>query len=168
MDQNYDVFGSVFGVRNYANFRPIAPERGIPGDSSEELKQIFGTSEEYSFSPSWITWSEIKTIDWEEEAEKEDSRLWIYDKGKGDEYVLTEKAGYSHSMLAQKLSLTEETIAASWKHGQVWEIEGRRYEVVRMKRKQALTRGWELLFQLMEVLATSSGDEGVRLVVWFN
>ncbi|MFJ7244871.1 hypothetical protein ACIQWA_09495 [Kitasatospora sp. NPDC098652] len=28
--RNYDEFGRLFGVRNLAGFRPLAPDRGLP------------------------------------------------------------------------------------------------------------------------------------------
>src|SRR5579862_3951621 len=70
LERNYLMFGSLFGVRNLAGFRPVAPERGIPADASTEVKQEFTADQaEYpaqSHWPSWISWQEIKAIDWEE------------------------------------------------------------------------------------------------------
>ena len=41
VNRNYDIFGCLFGVRNYANFKPIAPDRGLPEDVSSLVKEIF-------------------------------------------------------------------------------------------------------------------------------
>src|SRR5450755_2279415 len=35
----YDSFACLFGVRNYAGFRPLAQDRGLPFDISPEVKQ---------------------------------------------------------------------------------------------------------------------------------
>jgi hypothetical protein len=32
--RNYDIFGCLFGVMNYASFVPIAQERGVPTNAS--------------------------------------------------------------------------------------------------------------------------------------
>ena len=65
--------------------------------------------------------------------------------------------------------MSEEELAANWNHGQVWERDGTRYQVVkRMTRKEPLSSGWQVLFQLMEVLAMKFGADGVRLVLWFD
>jgi hypothetical protein len=35
-------------------------------------------------------------------------------------------------------------------------------------RREALSDQWQLLFALMQTLARHYGDDGVRLVVWFD
>src|ERR1051326_2445570 len=71
LDRNYGAFSSLFGIRDRVGFRPIAPWRGLPADISDEARKDYekGTtdSKESSYrGESWITWSEIKNIDWEE------------------------------------------------------------------------------------------------------
>ena len=35
LERSYDLFGCLFGVRNYARFRPLFADRGLPpGESS--------------------------------------------------------------------------------------------------------------------------------------
>ena len=38
--RSYDAFGCLFGVRNYAGFRPLAPDRGLPEDTTEETRRL--------------------------------------------------------------------------------------------------------------------------------
>jgi hypothetical protein len=67
VERNYGMFGSLFGVRNDYRFRPIASDRGQPTDLSAELEEwgeIPGPP--YGWTPTWITWGEIRAIDWEE------------------------------------------------------------------------------------------------------
>jgi hypothetical protein len=52
--------------------------------------------------------------------------------------------------------------------GQEWEIEGVVYRSEKLKRKDALSDEWRMLFKLMKALAGQYGDDGVRLVVWFS
>src|SRR5260370_10450860 len=37
--RHYDMFGCLFGVRNNARFKPIAPDRGLPIDSSNAVRK---------------------------------------------------------------------------------------------------------------------------------
>ena len=161
MDQNYDMFGSLFGVRNHAHFRPIAPERGLPDDGSEPIKRDFALSSEHSFSPTWIAWQEIRAIDWEEETEVEPYRVRVSGTtkdGRRYEHESTSRRAW----LAQKLSLSEEALDAAWETSQSWLIDGEEYEAIKsIKRKDALTRGWQTLFKFMETLVHDGRNEAV-------
>ncbi len=76
VERNYGMFGSLFRVRNDYRFRPIAPDRGQPADLSAELEEWGEISAlPYGWTPTWITWGEIRSnrlggeiraIDWEE------------------------------------------------------------------------------------------------------
>ncbi len=75
LGRNYDMFGCLFGIRSQGHFRAIAPMRGIPIDASYELrgdlKEIADSEwRDEFYGYTWITWEEIKSIDWEEEAEE--------------------------------------------------------------------------------------------------
>lgn len=71
VERNYGMFGSLFGVRNDYGFRPISPTRGVPDDSPPELER-WGEEPEppWEGEPSWITWGEIRAIDWDERGDK--------------------------------------------------------------------------------------------------
>ena len=70
---NYHAYGCLFGVAN-SDFEPLAPGRGIPEDASERVRQDLAAWDTDAFSPSWVTWAEIKAMDWEEEAADGESR----------------------------------------------------------------------------------------------
>lgn len=116
VERNYGMFGSLFGVRNDYGFRPLAPDRGAPGDSSPDLER-WGAEPEPPFpsEPSWITWGELRAIDWDERGTKP-----------------------------------------------------RPGEALAPRRQEVLTPGWNTALGLMEVLAKQFGDDGVRMVVWFE
>lgn len=75
LDRDYDAFGMLFGVRNRAGFVPVANHRGLPADASDEVRE-HGTPPEDAgeddwicyHSPTWITYAEIKAINWDESA----------------------------------------------------------------------------------------------------
>ena len=79
--RNYDAFECLFGMRNYANFRPLAAKRGMPSDASEtvraELAQLAPWPDQ-AYGVTWITWAELKVVDWDESVEWADSRIHRY------------------------------------------------------------------------------------------
>jgi hypothetical protein len=99
---HYDMFGCLFGVKNYANFRPIAPDRGIPEDASDKVKSrvaerlAWAESDSVDFhSATWISWAEIKAIDWREEGLEADSRLHQYQRTEDGTLVYVAKSAWS-------------------------------------------------------------------------
>jgi hypothetical protein len=48
LHRSYDFFGPFFGVRNYANFEPLAAERGLPPDPSRTVRSQFPEGDEPS------------------------------------------------------------------------------------------------------------------------
>jgi hypothetical protein len=69
--RSYGMFASLFGLRNYGRFRPTAEGRGVPDDWSSEFHAEWRDGRG-NVGTTWVLWSEIATIDWdEEEQEKE-------------------------------------------------------------------------------------------------
>jgi hypothetical protein len=158
--RDYDSFGCLFGVRNTANFRPIAPDRGLPHDVSEQVKKEATFAGLYAHT--WITWSEIRNIDWEEYPEPVVHRILVYKRTESGELVYIGINEYSPSF--------EKYVGYSrgnWQEGEEWEFDDTVFRVERLKRK-AIRIGWEATFKVLEVLANLYGDDNVRLVVWFE
>lgn len=77
VERNYEMFARLFGVRDRHGIQPVAPDRGLPDDRSDELEaeldwyrdrppgDLFGTVEFHS--PSWITLATLQEIDLDEE-----------------------------------------------------------------------------------------------------
>jgi hypothetical protein len=161
-EPDYDSFGCFFGVRNYAKFRPLAPGRGLPADVSLEVKQDaerFGT---YAFGHTWMTWDELKQIDWDEESEHVDERVHKYRRNQQGELVKTSKAVYE-SEFAERVGYDQ----CIDDQEQEWDLGEVVYRRERMKRKE-MKANWEVLFHFLEILAARFGDDHVRLVVWFS
>jgi hypothetical protein len=160
--RDYDAFGCFFGVRNYAQFRPIAPERGLPADVSLEVKQDAARWGNEAFGHTWIIWDEITQIDWDEESEHVDQRVHEYRRNQQGELVFTSKAWWSREF-AERVGYEQcvEDQEQAWDLGEVV------YRRVRMKRKE-IKADWEVLFHFLQTLAARYGDDHVRLVVWFD
>lgn len=154
INRGYDMFGCLFGVKNHAGFNPVVNERGMPLDSSHEVKEDWW--HKISESHTWIMWSEIQKIDWDEPAVKLDQRVRYYQKNANDEWEMYMKAYSGHP---PEIQLDRE---------QSIQIGNILYKVERMTRRDALRPQWELLFDMMQKLANRFGEENVRLVVWFD
>ena len=67
------MFGALFGVRNRSGFQPAAAMRGLPTFVSEQIWEeaqatpAWASTTDYH-SHSWITWAEIRAMDWEQTA----------------------------------------------------------------------------------------------------
>ncbi len=157
INRNYDMFGSLFGVRNYANFRPVAKSRGIPDDISWETKADIERWGYDGHSHSFITYKEIKDIDWEEYSIDFGNRVFVYSIKKGD---------FIENWLLST-ELTDEDMDTLYEN-KVLVKEDKIYMLRKLKRKHALTRDWKLLFDIMDLLAKEVGEDNVRLVVWFD
>lgn len=152
--RHYDMFGCLFGVRNFAGFVPVAEKRGLPSDISFEIKH--DPSHTSAHSHTWIMWEEIRSINWDEPAEMLDQRVHYYQRDENGEWKLVMKVaeGYPRQIKVDK--------------EQAVEIDAILYKVERMVRRDALVYQWEFLFKMMEMLAERYGDDNVRLVVWFD
>lgn len=191
--RNYDIFGSLFGVRNLAGFRPIAPARGLPEDCSDEVRQAFekanATFPGEFFGATWITWSEIKAIDGEEQGTVR--MLNKYHKDSNGELVFAGTGRYERGNLhtIEQSDASEQDLLAErvdWgQEGQTWVFGDVVYKVSYLRRKDAVDENWELVFKLIDLIARdyaeirdpafpvdeeskASADKKTRLVVWFD
>lgn len=171
-NRDYDLFGCLFGVRNYANFRPLAAGRGLPADVSAGVGARFAQLTEWYggdgiHGATWITWAEVKAVDWDERAERPDSRLHEY-RRTAHGLRLTGKSSWSPAFAeAVGLARGEER---QWPEGSEWLVGETLYRSVTLRRKDAVTATgeWQAVWTAMETLAARHGDDNVRLVVWFD
>ena len=171
--RNYDAFGCLFGMRNYANFKPLAPERGLPADASETVRaELDGLAQwpDQAYGTTWITWAELKAVDWDEPAEQADCRIHRYQQT-ADGLRFIGKAAWD-SRFTQAVGLPEPVPgqAMACPEGSEWLIGDTFYRAERIRRRDAVPKdgAWKPVWSVMEALASQSGDENVRLVVWFD
>lgn len=150
LDRNLDMFGSLFGVAK-SHFIPIAASRGLPTDISEEAVNDYLIWDSV-MGETWISWSEIEAISWNEEAL--DYRPHEY---------TPDETGQLHYVSRDKLQPTDPT-----EEGKIWQIGASVFRMEKVPRSAFLKEDWRLLFRLMKDLAAEYGNDNVRLVVWFD
>ncbi len=64
LDQNYELFAILAGVRNIRyDLTPITAARGLPSDASHEAKLEYARTREWS-TWSWLTLAELEAYSW--------------------------------------------------------------------------------------------------------
>ena len=151
LPRNTNAFGCLFGVRNPSNFVPVAANRGVPADASEQVKADT-KKQDWCFAHSWITWQELTLINWDESVlnafvrsyKKDEDGEW---KGEG---------GFIPNAPIEYIE------GASWKENDTLNV------IERISRADAVKGTFDLTFDLMKRLSQDYGGEFVRLVVWFD
>lgn len=155
-----DLSGCLFGVDNYAGYKPLFADRGVPEDISVNFAERYESIREHTFGQSFALYEEIAAIDWDEPAERRDERV--------HEFILSSDG--------------REALVTKWLHkpgceGVRAEL-GDAGEVVRgdrvfrrpvIRRRDALSdTEFPTIIKLMAVLADRFGPRSVRLVVYFD
>jgi hypothetical protein len=169
--RDYDAFGCLFGIMNYAGFRPVAADRGLPSDAAEETRRAID-SDSGRRGPTWIGWDEIQRIDWNEQAEHADTRLHRYERNGDGRWVFRSKSSWSRDAFeAQGIPVPPPgTPPDVWPDGSVWTKGDVQFRAERLTRREAIPAegSWRPVWDVMAVLARLHGNENCRLVVWFN
>lgn len=196
VEGHYDIFGLLFGVENYANFEPAAPKRGLPEGVSEDLVEslragtelspevFFGDDQELSSTEmatalvdaslyhycTWISLEEIVQIDWSQRAKDYDSRTHFYDSdgnylSKSLLFDIDTEEGIDNEKLEEEkeieITLKEEVDGLEEGDKLVLKQE-------KLKREDALSKGWRNLFDEMREYGEDFGQENVRLIACFS
>ena len=128
LGRDYDAFGCLFGVRNDTHFRPIAPDRGVPDDASDQVKGAASVPGLYG--QTWISWHDIQQIDWEESAEPVTYRLHTYKRTPSGDLAFIGIHVYDKTF-EEQVGYDER----DWQEGEAWEYDGLLFRVERLKRK---------------------------------
>lgn len=127
---------------------------------------------------SWLSWLEIKQIDWEEEA----SWLEIHECLRNDQRKIFRERTYLYSPdlslpeFEEKVGFEQLNISKEqewdfgeevWKEYETFFHAARVYRTVKVKMKRKdLIPNWERIFKVMALLAEKHGDDGVRVISW--
>lgn len=142
--RDYDWFGVLAGIRNYANVKPIAELRGIPTDISIKLaKKIAYWGGLNGCSCSWLTLKDFSEYDWD--CVFVDGRISKVNRKTGEEIW----KAISFSIMNTEPDLYE-------------------YKYLSRIVGDLIQDDWRRFLDKMELLATKRGLENVRIVFWFD
>ena len=115
-----------------------------------------------AFGHTWMDWNDIKQIDWEERSEHVDERVHRYVRNEQGELSFRSKASWEKEF-AERVGYGQ----CIKDQEQEWDLGNVVYRHEYMKRKD-VKGSWEVMFNVLEQLASRFGDKRVRLVVWFD
>ena len=166
---DYFALGCLFGVRNWAGWEPIAAGRGLPGDVSEAVRAEFETDARIDSAvggQTWVSWAELNSLDMTVTPQcRGVLEAWTGPECRyqrvDDEWPAFVVAEYGAPPLGRTPA---EAPYGTWQVGDV------RLKYHAPTRLDALgpNTGWEHVFAVMEALAGRFGDDGVRIVAWFD
>jgi hypothetical protein len=170
-NNDYAAFGCLFGVRNWPGWEPVAANRGLPGDVSEAVRTEYEDSarlDEAVHGSTWVSWPELRDLDMTVTPQargvlglgpRPHGPWWQYriDDQWPDKVVTT----YGLPPGGQS------PIDAPYG---TWQQGATTFEYKKMSRLDVLGpgTGWEHVFAVMRILAQRFGEEGVRLITWFD
>jgi hypothetical protein len=168
--RNYDAFGCLFGVTNFAGFDPVAAGRGLPAHADPRTREQAAGLIPPFFGLTWIGWEEIEAIDWDQPAPRPDARLHEYRRDEAGAWRYAGKRATSEGFAAQLARTAEQASDGTWPAGTEWLIGDRLYRSEVLTRKHAIgpDSDWDRVWAVMSALASAHGPGNVRLVVWFD
>ncbi|WP_171162818.1 hypothetical protein [Streptomyces sp. I05A-00742] len=171
--RDYASFASLFGVRDDIGWDPVAARRGLPPDVSSEMKEEFDKAvgtDPVVHSPTWVTWGELDRADLDAAPPGVRGVLLLrHDRSPALEirYWITD---HWPSGAVEKLGAPPSPRSPADTPFGEWRLGSTRLTYESFTRRDAVGpgTGWEHVFAVMKALAGRFGDEGVRLVVYFD
>jgi hypothetical protein len=170
LGRNYDAFGCLFGVRNYAGFEPVAAGRGVPDDCSDEVRRELPEFEP-PYAPlgsTWLTATELAAIDWDERALRPDLRVHRYRRTRSGELLFIGKSVWDRNLAAILEHRDLGDPVPPYPEGTEWRTDDVVFRVETIRRRDAVDADWWLVFRQIDDLAEHLGGDNVRMVAWFD
>jgi hypothetical protein len=166
--RDYDAFGCLFGVMNYAGFEPVAAERGLPGDVAPQTAEL--AARRAHFSSTWVSWAEVAAVDWSEPATRPDARIHEYTRDQASQWRLRSKAEGSAQFARLAGMSPAQASQTRWPEGSQWLDGDVLYRAETLTRVDAVPPhgAWRPVWSVMQTLAGLHGPDNVRLVAWFD
>ncbi|MET9372865.1 hypothetical protein ABZX98_01735 [Streptomyces sp. NPDC002992] len=168
--RDYDAFGCLFGVCDNEQFAPVVPVRGLPVDASNRVREGHETTG--GRSASWVSWAELKRVDWDERSERPDAYIHEYGRDPRGDWQFLRRHSSPPQRFAELCGQPVRVAARPSEHfpeGTQWVDGDRMFRVERLRRRDAVPDDqWGPVWTVMRTLADLHGDEDVRLVVWFD
>ncbi|GAB1644236.1 hypothetical protein [Krasilnikovia sp. MM14-A1259] len=168
---DYSPLGCLFGIRNWNGWEPVAEGRGLPADVSETVGKDYEHDAEIDQAvggSTWVSWPELRDLDMTVTPLAR-GVLEVNQNGSGlyhcyrieDEWPADVVAEYGPSLAGES---PVSVAYGSWQHGTTT------FTYKKVTRNDVLGpgTGWEHVFAVMRTLAERYGEEGVRLVAWFD
>jgi hypothetical protein len=168
---DYQSLGCLFGVRNWNGWDPVAAGRGLPDDVSEQVR----TSYEYLaridaaiHAATWITWPELRDLDMSV-TPRARGVLDVNADGKSLHHLYRIEDTWPDEVIDRYGPPPIGATPADAGYG-TWQQDTTTFVYRQVTRHDVLgpATGWEHVFAVMRALAARFGDDGVRLVVWFD
>ncbi len=175
-ERDYAAFALLFGVRNYQGWEPLAGQRGLPADVSAAMRADFEgarRTDAATHSPTWVSWAELARADLAASpaglrgvvllrdrtgrGAYAESRFWIGEQWDSEE-LLRRMGPQVGGLSPADLPFGEWSVGTT----QVT------YSGFTLGNAIGPGTGWEHVFAVMAALAGRFGDDGVRLVVYFD
>ncbi len=173
-DSDYAAFGCLFGVRDWLGWTPVSAGHGLPADVSEQVRADYegcARSDAAVHGCTWVSWSQLRDLD-----------MSARPAARGMLAVRSGPTSMPHTIRRYRIDdrwpdeVVEQygipplgvspTVASAGR----WQVAGATLEYGPVTRLHVLGpgTGWEHVFSVMRALAERFGDDGVRLVVWFD
>lgn len=178
---DYPAFALLFGVRNDLGWEPLAARRGLPEDVSAAMRAEFEEARRLDaavHSPTWVSWAELARADLAASpAGLRGVVLLREPAGEGGcarggyvqrRYWVGERWG-SADLVRRMGPGVGGRSPAELPFGE-WSVGATRvaYRPFTLGDAVGPGTGWEHVFAVMAALAGRFGDDGVRLVVYFD
>lgn len=170
-ETDYAAFGCLFGVRNYAGFPPLAPDRGLPADLSSGMRSQLesGVGAGGLHGATWVSWAELASMDRATPPGDHIGRLTWRTKSLPStaHRHLVSDAWPPEALAAVGVpppDWARTTERVEWTTDEVMCV----YEPLTVGAVLGPSTHWPHVFAVMKALAGRFGDDGVRLVVAFD
>jgi hypothetical protein len=172
---DYDwAAASLFGApdeRDEQNigFTPVAKGRGLPPDLSVNVLQTLQGFENATSYASWITWQEVADH-FDDISETPGGWPHVYNRMADGRLEFEQVLTYWSPDLANAARLDYSPAEDPWPStdllGYQWESGHSVYRIEPVWRRELFGIGWQLLFELIQLLVRAVSPDGVRLVIW--
>ncbi|ANP55396.1 hypothetical protein J2Z21_007374 [Streptomyces griseochromogenes] len=173
--RDYDAFACLFGVRDLAShWRPVAAGRDLPPGTSAPVRAERDSWGGAAFGTTWLSWAEARAIDWDEPALPRSTHIAQYHRAPDGTLGLRRPWVWSRAFARaagiNTLTTDPSCVPGRWPEGTQWESGASVFRVERSRRRDAVPPDgtWGPVWAIMGALACVHGDDGVRLVVWFD
>ncbi|GIE78474.1 hypothetical protein Aph02nite_44240 [Actinoplanes philippinensis] len=163
---DYQPLGCLFGIRNWNGWEPVAEGRGLPPDVSEAVRNEYehdARIDDAIGGSTWVSWPELRDLD-----------MTVTPRARGvleineNRYYRVEDEWPSDVVAEYGIPVVGTSPATAaygrWQHGAI----NLTYKRVTRNDVLGAGTGWDHVFAVMRSLAERFGEEGVRLVAWFD